>query len=265
MFLLFTVLLTAHANIAYSSTTLDEFYHTHHQKDKKDLLSDFMSISDRFLGCEYVFDPLAEGISAKSFDCVTFVDTVMALLYAKDDKHFERTWQKLRYQGKGVSYLQRNHIVELHWLKRQNLKPWQPACCSHQEKAFIDEGGFYTQLCLRKGVSDADCQPYQQRSGKWVTLPVIGFEELSRLHYSDFPDLSLVLVTRHDWPKEKAGLGTQLLVSHLGFVYRKDGQLRFRQASSVLKKVVDVNFQEYINDYYAGSLTISGFSFYRLS
>ncbi len=71
----------------------------------------------RYLGAQYVLDPLGEGygydadplIRFDAFDCTTFVETVLA---GSDVERLKR----IRYRGGDVSFENRNHFIETDWL-----------------------------------------------------------------------------------------------------------------------------------------------------
>jgi hypothetical protein len=51
-----------------------------------------------------------------SFDCTTFVETVMALARSSSSGEFYRRLLDLRYHGQGSSFFDRNHFPEADWL-----------------------------------------------------------------------------------------------------------------------------------------------------
>jgi len=82
------------------------------------------SISGRFLGYPYVAHSLVGSVdtpevfndSLKGFDCVTYVESVMALVYADKTGNYSSVLKKLRYSDGRVDWRRRNHYMT-QWLK----------------------------------------------------------------------------------------------------------------------------------------------------
>ena len=82
------------------------------------------SISGRFLGYPYLAHSLVGSVdtpevfndSLKGFDCVTYIESVMALVYADETKDYSSVLKKLRYSNGRVEWRRRNHYMT-QWLK----------------------------------------------------------------------------------------------------------------------------------------------------
>jgi cell wall-associated NlpC family hydrolase len=82
------------------------------------------SISGRFLGFPYLAHSLAGSVdtpevfidSLKGFDCVTYIETVMALVYANETGNYQSILKKLRYSNGHVEWRRRNHYMT-QWLR----------------------------------------------------------------------------------------------------------------------------------------------------
>lgn len=76
-------------------------------------------ISARFVGLPYAQNPLGGGpglpealtVSFDSFDCVTYMETALALALSADAGGFLDTLRMLRYEGGQVSWHKRNHYM----------------------------------------------------------------------------------------------------------------------------------------------------------
>jgi hypothetical protein len=76
-------------------------------------------VSGRLLGCRYVSSPLIGSalspevltVSLEGFDCVTYIETVMALALARSVDDFVRGVRRLRYKAGRVEWSQRNHYM----------------------------------------------------------------------------------------------------------------------------------------------------------
>lgn len=84
--------------------------------------------SKALLGRPYLLGPLGEGDSAKGeakprlrmdvFDCVTYLETSLALASAPDTAHLLAQMDSIRYRGGEVAWRWRNHFTESEWLVR---------------------------------------------------------------------------------------------------------------------------------------------------
>ncbi len=75
---------------------------------------------------KYKLNPLGEGAGGKfdqdplfrfdSFDCTTFVETILALTISKRAGDFQKNMSKIRYKNDLPSFSQRNHFPQLDWM-----------------------------------------------------------------------------------------------------------------------------------------------------
>src|SRR5262249_52706162 len=75
--------------------------------------------------------------------------------------------------------------------------------------------------------------------------------------FAQIPHAAIIEMIRPNWNLREQ-IGTNLNVSHLGFVFWKNGTLIFRQASSNCHKIVDVPFIAYLKAAKEKSPTIKG-------
>jgi len=84
------------------------------------------------LGRPYINDPLGEGsgidpeptVRYDAFDCLTFVEEVMALSLSGDPDHAAEVRLALRYEDGEVDYSKRNHFMELQWIPHAIAEGW---------------------------------------------------------------------------------------------------------------------------------------------
>lgn len=114
--------------------------------ESNDLPDRIKRVSNALLGYPYITGPLNKFdeteqliINLEAFDCVTFVETVLALALCKAPTDFQTTLKALRYAADEVSWLQRNHYVT-DWVKNnevkgylRNITPGQPVCSITRE------------------------------------------------------------------------------------------------------------------------------------
>lgn len=238
--------------------------------------------SNFFLGLPYGDGgPLGEGEIGRydqdplyrfdTFDCTTYVETIMALALARDITEFEIHLNQIRYRQGQISYLTRNHFTDLQWIPFNiqngylseanervlaaheikmataeiNLPGWLRSIkiseirvphASHEEKeALLEE--------LHSIASDYNSQD--------ATVPYIPIAEILKrpelLH--KIPSGTLVNFVRPNWDLTDI-IGTHQNISHQGFLFRKNRILFLRHASSSgEKKVLEIPFIEYLKKF----------------
>lgn len=82
-------------------------------------------LSGYFLSKPYVLGALGEGVNGEydqyprfrvdGFDCLTFVETTLALSLSHNPLEFEKTLARIRYHNGQIDYFQRNHFTSLDW------------------------------------------------------------------------------------------------------------------------------------------------------
>jgi cell wall-associated NlpC family hydrolase len=114
--------------------------------DSKDLTDRMERISNALLGYPYITGPLNKFdeteqliVNLEAFDCVTFVETVLALALCKAPADFQATLKALRYAAEEISWLERNHYAT-NWVRNnegkgylRNITPSHPVCSITRE------------------------------------------------------------------------------------------------------------------------------------
>ena len=85
-------------------------------------------ISSSFKGIEYSLNPLGENFGIDNdplyrfdkFDCLTYVETVLALHFAKNKDEFETIINNIRYSNGKVSFETRNHFTNPDWIRNNH-------------------------------------------------------------------------------------------------------------------------------------------------
>ena len=243
-------------------------------------------LSASFLGCPYELGALGEGEEGRfdqrplyrfdAFDCVTYVNTVLALFYAHDGASFLHTLIRLNYRNQSIAYENRYHFFRADWnVANQNngyvedctlkIKDAMGQSLAQTVHKMIDRPGWL----LKRTVSDLfltdslSGQVKEQRLKELHAmahtlkieavsldyLPIVTLladgEHIAPTLAVQFPELAIIEIVRPDWDI-KALIGTDLLVSHVGFLLKRaNGELRFRHASRD-HGVVDVSLQDYL-------------------
>ncbi|MFM2151778.1 MAG: hypothetical protein RL199_213, partial [Pseudomonadota bacterium] len=89
-------------------------------------------VTDPLLGLPYIHSPLGEEagtdpdplVRYDGFDCLTFVETAMALAAARSLEDVPTLLADIRYGGAQRSFEGRNHFVEAQWVPRNLEKGW---------------------------------------------------------------------------------------------------------------------------------------------
>jgi hypothetical protein len=246
---------------------------------RSDLVDRLDYFSAQFLGLPYgVNGPLGEGESGRydqdplyrfdTFDCTTFVETVTSLARSSSLDQFENTMNRIRYRNGVVDYLERKHFPAMQWIP-QNI----------QDGFFTEANPLvlpFDRIHLATNTNDF---------GNWLrfarpsVIQVSGIDETARLallkelqseatNYQPIkvsidylsiqdlvsnPDLltripsgTVINFVRPNWNLADK-IGTNLLVSHQGFIFQRNGTTYLRHASSgAEKKVVEVPLIDYL-------------------
>lgn len=191
------------------------------------------TIGCEYLGMQYVSDPLGEEIypdtdpliRLDAFDCVTFVETALA----RGDKN---KLTQMRYKDGQISFLNRNHFTESDWIRNNNhlisevTDQFGPVKIRHVR---IDKQNWFRKVHnIETQIDPID-----------IDLKYLPYGSFDRIK-TDVPLIVLFVV---DNPTLSENIGTDIAVSHMGFVM-PNGMLR--HASSKAESVVDTDFMQYI-------------------
>lgn len=190
-------------------------------------------IGNAFLGVPYISDPLGEGIAPDNdpiirfdaFDCTTFVETSLA---GGDAQKLN----KIRYRDGIPNFINRNHFIETDWLENnsdivENV--------SHKfgktqvRHVIIDKKNWF------KTVHNIDTD-FAKTATNLEYIPLKNAIDIN-------PPRPVIVLFIINNPKIAAKIGTDLAVRHMGFLL-PGGVLR--HASRKQKRVVDVNFDKYV-------------------
>jgi len=191
-------------------------------------------IGGDYLGAKYVSDPLGEAhapdtdplIRFDAFDCTTFVETSLA----KGDVN---RLNEIRYQGEKTDFIHRNHFIETDWLKN-NSNLVRNVSAHYAPTAVrtvtIDKKNWFkvkhnTNTNFVSQTTELEYIPYEHAKSIKVSEPVV-----------------VLFVINNPYIHDK--IGTDLAIRHMGFLL-PGGILR--HASRISGKVVDTNFDKYIN------------------
>jgi hypothetical protein len=188
------------------------------------------------VGVRYRLGPLGEGrgpdpdprFRLDAFDCVTFVETALALGAGRDEEEVRRALDDLRY-GQEVDIADRDHEVLSQWIPRNLSKGWirpisrELAGAAAVEVASVYDTARWTGLA-RRGRSLAGVPTGRLPLGRFTT-EVIPPAALAAVE-PRLPDGAVVWVVREE------RLDQVTRITHGGLVVVKGGRRWVRHASS---------------------------------
>ncbi|MCK6684576.1 MAG: DUF1460 domain-containing protein [Thermoanaerobaculia bacterium] len=185
--------------------------------------------SSQFIGLPYTLNPLRGSAetpevftaSLDGFDCVTYVETVLALSLSSDPGEFVEWLRRIRYQNGQIAWEARNHYM-MAWL-RNNSRAGVVHPVAAEKLAVRKE----LLLDLIKGLPAVSthiwCVP-KRRFAEWEPKLATG-------------DLIFFVSTR-----------THLDVFHCGILVRKDGRLLLHNAARSRKGVLAQDLEEFLKE-----------------
>lgn len=282
LILILTLVNHCHAETS-SLTTVQALYQNAPKSLKASERIDYFSA--QLMGIPYKLGPLGEGKSGRfdqsplydftKFDCLTYVETVLALSQSNSTASFKKNLANIRYADGLPNYLTRNHFMSLDWLPNNIKKGWvtdvtctildknkQPICIN--ATAEIDKGAWL----LKKSVNDiklkapslkrSRLKELQQQAKRFTPQQAhINYLPLKTLFpngkadpflMAQIPNGSIATIVRPNW-QLKSLIGTNLNASHVGFIIKKGKKLYFREASMIKKQVADTPLDEYLSKY----------------
>lgn len=242
--------------------------------------------SQRLLGKPYLLGALGEGVAGQfdqnplyrfdAFDCLTYVNTVLALSLSMSVNEFKSNMLRLNYHCAEPRYVNRHHFVSADW-NRENaaqglIRDITNAIVDAQGRSLavsaetcIDRPNWFLHRCfsdikLIKPVKKSEAKAlldalHALSSSLQSAVAVIEYVPIAAFFdaaghpiaamFDQIPDAAIVEIIRPSWDlKDK--IGTHLHVSHIGFAIRVEGVLMYRQASSIEKRVVDIPLETYL-------------------
>ncbi|MDR2098572.1 MAG: DUF1460 domain-containing protein [Rickettsiales bacterium] len=214
-------------------------------------------VSARFLGAPYIEDPLGEGEGAAldpdplwrfdAFDCLTYVETVLALANSDSEEGFEKAMREIRYKGGEVSFLSRNHFTSIDWIPNNaryvadlteglSMDALSKPASVHNVR--IDKGKWFKNA---HGI-DVEAEPEE------VSVAYVALGDLlaapEKLEAAVKRPMIANVVVKYRRLQDR--IGTDMDIAHTGFLLPTERGLLFRHASRRAGSVVDIGFFEYL-------------------
>jgi len=240
--------------------------------------------SRQFLGSPYLSNPQGEGEHADidsaplyrfdGFDCVTYVNNILALALSHDEKSFEKKLLQLNYYYAIPQYENRFHFMSVDWNPQnqknnivrdvtRDIQDEKNNAIAEWAEGDIDRPNWF----IKKGLAHLA----QTVKKEWVRLPYLPLKKLfddnknpRAFLFNQIPDVSIIEIIRPNWNLTEK-IGTNLHVSHVGFGIRDASQsLLFRHASSEQKGVVEILLSDYLKNYLE-SESVRGISVFAIA
>lgn len=205
-----------------------------------------------FLGTRYATSPLGEGdggdfdrdprLRFDAVDCVTFVETALALGNAENLADAGRLLDEIRYKdGPAASFADRLHFFEAQWIPAQVRRGY----VVDVTRSFAGLETATASIAFTPEAWDARTG-FREVAMRWEDAPQGTFElpfvplETVRRRAAELPDGVLLNVVREHQP------GLPTIVSHTGFVVVKDGRRFLRHAALSKGEVVDEPIEAFL-------------------
>jgi hypothetical protein len=237
-------------------------------------------LSTILLGRAYRLDPLGEGAGAAIdpdprwtldfFDCLSLVETVLALARSLTAAQFVRELQSIRYRGGEPQFGARNHFMEIDWLPQNLARGVLADVTGSLPAPQAVAAGVVTR---RQWLERIRSNPLQSRNSQLRQSPAaqaylrqlaaqapeseavsLSYARLRELAAPDLaktvaaiPSAAVLLIVRPN-TSLFGPVGAVTQISHLGFVLRRQDVVVFRHASSrrIRGGVIDVPLTGYL-------------------
>lgn len=223
-----------------------------------------------FVGTPTGINPLGEGsgvdpnplISMTRFDCTTYVETMLAIAFSKDQQDIAPTLNKIRYRSDVIDFFQRNHFMVSDWIPANTKKGFvseiteklttEKSAFQNGKKLINKTHWFFHRVIELLGqqnksnkeilsqLSKVPDLAAQEENTKYLLSSYFRANEKAMI--SKLPDLSIVMFVRN-LPS------VPTIVNHMGFIIKKNGQLYLNHAPQARPwKVQEILLEDYFKD-----------------
>lgn len=232
-------------------------------------------------------DPLGEGkgldpdptFSLSKFDCTTYVETMLAIGFAKNQSDIPNQLNQVRYQGDAIDFFQRNHFIVSDWIPSNTKKSFITeitASLTPEKSAYKTDSRtlkktfwfFHRVVDLmekqnktpKEVLSELSKVPLvPPREDKATFISADYFRENADQLQQNLPDVSIVMIVRRN-------TNVPTLVTHTGFVIKKNGRLYFNHAPQAKPwKVQEQLLEDYFKDMDAHRAPVEGLLFLKIN
>ncbi len=254
------------------------------------------AFSKLFIGRPYgVGGPLGEGPEGRydqdplyrfdTFDCTTYVETIVSLAHSRSVDEFEAAMNNIRYENGDVDYLKRSHFTDLWWIPR-NIQSGLLTDITHDlgerqvlvARAVINLPGWLKKIHPEEiRVPNASQEERNSLLAELRGMHVNYISEIAEVPYvsinwilknpsfvNKIPHGTVVNFVRPNWDLTHE-YGSHQNISHQAFLFRKGNVLFLRHAStSNPQTVFELPFLDYIKKF-ENHATLKGVHFMRVN
>lgn len=219
-----------------------------------------------------------------TFDCTTFVETVTALSLSENKEEFLKHLLSLRYKDGEVSYQTRNHITSQSWLPENTENGYFtesttsfPGHYLKVASTTIDLPSWYKKHSVSRlkvdGLSKRKTKKRlkelhslgEKYNSQEVETPYLSIKTVLE-NWSNFSShlngVYVINIVRPNW-RMKYKVGTNLNISHQGFLYLKNGVPTMIHASTS-GTVVQVSLKKYLG-WFKNSSVVKGINLLQIN
>lgn len=259
---------------------LDQLYQLREMQTPRDIPARIHFLTHLFLGKPYITNPQGEGQSGEfdqaplyrfdGFDCVTFVNNILALAFSSNPDEFQNNLLKVNYYDSKPIFENRFHFMSADW----NPENQKNNIVADVTENIVDDSknpiAIYAEGEIDKPNWFLKRIGKRMHSTQFIRMPYLPLTKLfdknknpAKNIFDQIPDVSVVEIVRPNW-NLRDKIGTNLHVSHVGFALRQpNGELLFRHATSEKKCVVELLLSDYLKNVLE-SETIKGINVQRV-
>jgi len=225
-----------------------------------------LGLSEQLRGIPYAHSPLGEGegqdpdprLRLDRVDCLTFVETVMALALSSSVEDVVHVLDSIRYRGR-PDYAGRNHLMEAEWLPSNASKGMvRDVTAQLGGDGVVQDGKVIGAEAWASRTARALALPSEERRTGRFPLSVLPVDQVAA-RAARWPSGTLLLVVREDAPWRITR------VSHLGFVVQRSGHTYLRHATRGWKDgVVDEELSHLLARHARYAWRIQGVSLWEI-
>jgi hypothetical protein len=246
MVLSFLFLLVAAPQFSQAKVPLKDLNGFFSENASLDPAARLLKSTELFVETPTGLNPLGEGqgidpnplFSLKKFDCTTFVETNLAIAFAKDAQDVPMVMNKIRYRDGKVDFFKRNHFMVSDWIPANSKNGFvtnitekiaQDKAELRNEKKVLNKTIWFFHRVI--DLSDQQKKSPAEILAELAKVPVLPVQEENatylladafRKNEKDMagrlPDVSIVMFIRNI-------PSVPTLVNHMGFVIKKEGRL----------------------------------------
>lgn len=194
--------------------------------------------ANTFLEKPYISQPLGEGEDAPrfrfdGFDCMTYVETCLALAMSEWSGEILKNLDRIRYRDGKVGFHERCHFVSADWLpNNRSFLKLKDDICDKTVTRIIDRKRFFEEKANPLPANSS------LKEREEVSLRYVSKEKIKDLSPLEINGTLALFIGNEDW----------IIVSHMGFIFEENEKAFLYHASSKTMRVMKQLLMEYIEN-----------------